>query len=339
MCSRHSPSQIGKPTRKGRGVDVALPPGGDESAFLVAVLTALCRPSLPLAPAILIRAPALSGAGTGKGLLVCALANIATGESPRAFTSGADRAELDKRLAASLVEAEPLIFLDNVNGTTLRSDLLAQVITENPCSMRLLGRTQMIQLETRAVICITGNSIDVSEDLARRFIIIGLDAKLENPELRRFDGRFLDTIRERRSELMTAALTIWRWGRRKALPRGLPLGSFEVWARWVRDPLLALGCVDPVNRIEEIKRDDPDRRQAVEFLIAWRAEYGDRPVTVAEMHDDLRSIIGSRGATRQAMAQYVNRLVNARIAGFHLIRQPHGKWGASHYILQADEGA
>jgi hypothetical protein len=39
------------------------------------------------------------------------------------------------------------------------------------------------------------------------------------------------------------------------------------------------------------------------------------------------------------MAQYVNRLVNARIAGFHLIRQPHGKWGASHYILQADEGA
>jgi putative DNA primase/helicase len=66
----------------------------------------------------------------------------------------------------------------------------------------------MVQLETRAVICVTGNAIDVSEDLARRFIIVGLDAKLESPELRRFEGRFLDTIRERRSELMSAALTI-----------------------------------------------------------------------------------------------------------------------------------
>jgi hypothetical protein len=57
------------------------------------------------------------------------------------------------------------------------------------------------------------------------------------------------------------------------------------------------------------------------------------------MHDDLRGLVGARGATRQAMAQYVNRLLNTRIAAFHLIRQTHGKWGASRYILQADEGA
>ena len=48
-------------------VDLAESPGRDESAFLVALLTAVCRPSLWRAPGFLIEAPALSGAGTGKG--------------------------------------------------------------------------------------------------------------------------------------------------------------------------------------------------------------------------------------------------------------------------------
>jgi hypothetical protein len=42
-------------------------PGMDESAFLVGLLTAICRPGLWLAPGFLVRAPEISGAGTGKG--------------------------------------------------------------------------------------------------------------------------------------------------------------------------------------------------------------------------------------------------------------------------------
>jgi Bifunctional DNA primase/polymerase, N-terminal len=51
-------------------IDMATPPGRDESAFLIALLTAVCRPSLWLAPGMLMTAPAVSGAGSGKGLLV-----------------------------------------------------------------------------------------------------------------------------------------------------------------------------------------------------------------------------------------------------------------------------
>jgi hypothetical protein len=97
-------------------VDLAERPGRDESAFLVALLTAICRPSLWLAPGFLIEAPALSGAGTGKGLLVRAICAIAFGIRPRAFTAGHDRQELEKRIAADLVQAVPALFLDNVNG-------------------------------------------------------------------------------------------------------------------------------------------------------------------------------------------------------------------------------
>jgi hypothetical protein len=115
-------------------VDLLEPPGRDESAFLVALMTAVCRPSLWLAPGVLFTAPAVSGAGSGKGLLVRAICAIAFGIRPRAFTTGGERHELDKRLAAELIEAQPALFLDNANGLTLRSDTLASVLTERPAS-------------------------------------------------------------------------------------------------------------------------------------------------------------------------------------------------------------
>src|SRR5262249_62348380 len=45
-------------------IDVACPPARDESAFLIALLTAVCRASLWLSPGRLLTATAVSGAGT-----------------------------------------------------------------------------------------------------------------------------------------------------------------------------------------------------------------------------------------------------------------------------------
>jgi putative DNA primase/helicase len=124
-------------------VDLAKPAARDESAFLVALLTAICRPSLWLAPGFLNEAPALSGAGTGKGLLVRSICAVAFGIRPRAFTAGHDRQELEKRIAADLVQAAPTLFLDNVNGAVLRSDTLATAITERPARVRVFGELSM----------------------------------------------------------------------------------------------------------------------------------------------------------------------------------------------------
>src|SRR5262249_18829233 len=151
-------------------------PGLDESTFLVGLLTAICRPNLKLAPGFLVRAPEVSSAGTGKGLLVRSISAIAFGVRPRAFTTGGDRRELDKRLASDLIEAAPVLFLDNVNGSMLRSDTLASVLTERPARVRPLGRTGMVALNSTAFIAVTGNGLRVSEDLARRFIVCELDA-------------------------------------------------------------------------------------------------------------------------------------------------------------------
>src|SRR5262249_22092480 len=118
------------------------PSRAEASAALMRLRQTFC--TFPFAPGLLLTAPAVSGAGSGKGLLVRAICAIAFGIRPRAFTSGAERHELDKRLAAELIEAQPALFLDNANGTALRSETLASALTERPARVRLLGVSRMV---------------------------------------------------------------------------------------------------------------------------------------------------------------------------------------------------
>ena len=321
-------------------VDITKPPGRDESAFLIALLTAVCRPSLWLAPGFLVTAPAVSGAGSGKGLLVRAICSIAFGIRPRAFTSGGERQELDKRLAAELVEAQPALFLDNANGVVLRSETLASVLTERPARVRLLGQTRMVPLNSTAFVAITGNGLTVTEDLARRFNPCELDARCEDPEARPFPAGFLEQIEQQRSELLAAALTIWRFGRQNAtrLPRGKPLGSFETWAEWCRDPLLALGCRDPVERIESLKAHDPRRQRIAELFQIWWEQHGATPIKANQLAEPVKGIADPQGRGRQYLATFLSGLAGTHAAGFVLTRQePAGKWAAATYALTKSE--
>jgi hypothetical protein len=323
--------------------DLAYSPGHDESAFLAALLTAICRPSLWLAPGFLAVAPQVSGAGTGKGLLVRAICIVAFGIHPRAFTAGHDRQELDKRVVAELIEAAPALFLDNVNAAVVRSETLASVLTERPARVRLLGQTRMVALNSTAFIAVTGNGLRVSEDLARRFLLCELDAHCEDPEARDFATGFLGKIERRRAELLAAALTIWRYGRQHAgsLQRGQPLGSFEDWCALVRDPLLTLGCRDPVELVELVKAQDPHRQRIAELFRTWDSWHGAAPIKVADLAEQVLKILDPQGHGRQYVAARLGGLVGTRAAGFVLSRQqPVGTWGAATYSLRrtAPEG-
>jgi hypothetical protein len=317
-------------------VDFGERPGYDESAFLVALLTAVCRPSLDLAPGLLVSAPLISGAGTGKGNLVRGLAAIAFGIKPQAFTCGADGAELDKRLAAELIEGGPVLFLDNANSTTLRSDILASVMTECPARVRVLGQSRMASLNSSAFIAVTGNGVRISEDLSRRFIECQLDTKTEDAERRPFEPGFVASIMVGRATLLTSALTIWRWGRLNApaLEPGRPLGSFEKWAKWVRDPLLALGCRDPVERMSATKADDPQRQKVLAFFQAWWDQNQDRPITAAHVDPELICILDPSATNRQDVAAWLSKLRDARVGGFVLeSHRAAGRWSPATYRL------
>lgn len=317
-------------------VDTTQPPGMDESGFLAALLTAVCRPSLFLAPGVLLRAASMSGAGAGKGLLARCISIIAFGREPHAVTAGANAEELEKRIAAELMEGGPVLLLDNLNNTAFRSNLLASAITERPARVRVLGRSQMVPLNASALAILTGNGLSVSEDLARRFVTIEFDARTEDPEARRFPTDIRTEVTARRTELLAAVLTIWRWGRltREIVP-GRMLGSFEDWCRWVRDPLLALGCRDPADRVSEAKERDGRRQAIAELFTIWWQHHGDRPVAIRNLDDAVRQVIDPQGRGRQHVSAQLEKLTGTRMAGFVLTRQPSaGKWGVATYALE-----
>jgi hypothetical protein len=322
------------PATKVTKVDLALPPARDESAFLVALLTAVCRPSLNLAPGILFHAAPLSGAGAGKGLLARCIAQIAFGRDPHAVTAGPDNQELEKRIAAELIQGSPVVFLDNLNNRAVASDQLASAITERPARVRVFGKLEMVELNTCALIILTGNGLTVTEDLARRFIAIELDPKTEEPESRRFFIDIRSEVSRRRSELLAACLTIWRWGRLQNLEAGHPLGSFEQWCRWVRDPLLALGCKDPVTRVREAKSRDSQRQQIQELFNVWHLKHGDHALTINELHEDVLSLIDPHKRGRQLVTSKIQKLIGTRIGGLLLsCQRPISKWGAATYTI------
>jgi hypothetical protein len=189
-------------------------------------------------------------------------------------------------------------------------------------------------------VILTGNGLTVSEDLARRFVAVDFDARTEDPELRPFAIDIRVEVTQRRPELLAALVTIWRWGRIATnIKPGLALGSFAQWCRWVRDPLLALGCQDPVERISEAKQRDA-RRQAVADLFAiWWDKHHDHPVALSQLHDDVRRALDPQGRSRQYVSSQAEKLAGTRMAGFVFTRQaPAGKWGAATYALKKTTG-
>jgi hypothetical protein len=316
-------------------VDTSRPPGQDESGFLAALMTAVCRPSLHLAPGVLLRAAPLSGAGAGKGLLARCISRIAFGREPHAVTGGAAAEELEKRIAAELIQGSPDLFLDNLNNKAFKSDLLASAITERPARVRILGKSQMLPLNSSAFVVLTGNGLSVSEDLARRFIAVDLDPRTEDPEARSFPTDIRVEVKTRRTELLAAALTIWRWGRLcQDLQRGRPLGSFEQWCRWVRDPLIALGCKDPADRVSETKERDIQRQVIAELFAVWWDRHRNQAIAIRDLDENVRLVIDPHDRGRQFLSSQLQKLTGTRMAGFTLSRQPAaGRWGVTTYMV------
>jgi len=323
-------------------VDLSKPAGLDESSFLAALVTAVCRQSLDLAPGFLCDAPNLSGTGTGKGLLVKAICVVASGVRPSAFTGGHDAEELDKRLTSALTEAHPAIFLDNFNSKDLTSDILASVLTESPAMVRPMGHTKTVPLHTRTFIGITGNAVQIAEDMARRLLNTHLDAHMENPEQRMFAPGFLDHVFAERANLLSAALTIWRWGRQTKPRSGKPLGSYEVWTQWCRDPLLALGMRDPVDRTDEIKAADPKRRVLVAIFDQWWTAHGDTLLKAQDLDHEVIKLIPNATTrdgviSRQKVAGFLAMNANARVGGYALTKVPLTKKVAGYKLTYQTE--
>ena len=244
------------------------------SVALSMLITPVVRGATPVVPLHASKAPT---AGSGKSYLVDVASTIVSGRICPVVSAGKTEEETEKRLGAALLSGQPLISLDNLNGE-LDGDTLCQIVERPRVQVRILGRSEMPTIETRATVFATGNNLTVSNDMVRRTLVCELDANVERPELRQFSGKPTDRILSERGRYVAAVLTIVRAYITADFPDACPaLASFEDWSLFVRSPLVWLGCADPADTIEKTRTNDPELQVLRTVMHSWRDEIGVGP--------------------------------------------------------------
>jgi len=297
----------------------------DESAMVAALITVIIRPSLRSAPLFAITAPA---AGTGKSKLADLAAILATGRAAPVISGAADEVELEKRMGASLLAGDALVVLDNLSGS-LKSDLLCSVLTQSQVSIRALGASQNFDVPSVATWLATGNNLIIAGDMTRRVCLIGLDAKCERPEDRRFDRDVLAHFQEHRVRLVMACLTIVRAYLASSKRINLsPMGSFEDWSDIVRCALVWVGMADPLESAKALRTEDPERERAATAFRALKGEgtftspsIARRAVEDSQLAEALAEFFTKQGRldTRQ-FGWFLRKSRNKTIAGLTLTK-------------------
>jgi hypothetical protein len=288
----HLPSIPDKPTRQQtrraaiamlrpfRGYLAGLPSKARKklrATILAAVLTAVLRPSLPGAPAILFDA---NQPGAGKGKMARAVATISTGRYPAIITEGHSEEETEKRLAAAILSGASSLLLDNLQRP-LASSTLESGLTEGVATIRPFGKLTDTTVLCSALVLITANNAALRADMLRRTLPVRIVVNTDMPETRRFDFDPYVEAKQHRTAIIAAALTIVRaWWHVRDTDEGrrirqTTLGSFEEWADLVAGAIEYLTGINPVSLIEERKAEDPRRGDERSLVAALFCAFGE----------------------------------------------------------------
>jgi putative DNA primase/helicase len=273
------------------------------SVALSALITPVVRGALSVAPMHVTKAPV---AGSGKSYIIDLASALNSGERAPVVTAGRTEEETEKRLVGALLSGQTIISIDNVNGE-LGGDALCQIIERPVVSVRPLGQSSFIKIESRASCFATGNNIRLVGDMTRRVVLCSLDPDMERPELRTFRFDPFDEVLANRGLYVAAALTVVRAYVVAGCPDQCPpLASFEDWSRLVRSALVWLGRPDPVLTMEQAREDDPTTSLLRQMLMAWHDAVGSQAITAADItntcslrgvhndliHPDLNEVFG-----------------------------------------------
>jgi hypothetical protein len=245
--------------------------GIDHSVALSGFFTAFDRRAMDVAPLHGFSSPV---AGTGKSLLIDLISILLTGHRAPVTSQGKNEEEFEKRLGTALIAGDGIITIDNCNNE-LAGVLLCQALTQTLLNIRLLGKSQQVDVPNASTYFATGNNLIIADDLTRRALLCQLDAGVEQPELRTFQRNVIEVASAERGKLVAAMLTVLRaWHMAKTAIGVDPLGSFEEWSFRVRSPLLWLDREDPCASIKTVRDNDPNRAQLNAVLIQWKEKLG-----------------------------------------------------------------
>jgi ParB/RepB/Spo0J family partition protein len=161
------------------------------------------------------------------------------------------------------VTLDDVVAQTGLSATTIKRRLALNALCKEAKSLlakgglTLSGTSAFHEITIRPFVECTGNNLVLAGDLVGRAIRCTLNAKCELPEFRKIERTgLLREVKKDRERYAVAALSIVQAFIHAGGPsQTLPLGSFEKWSAFVRDPLIWLGCADPCASMESIRLD------------------------------------------------------------------------------------
>jgi hypothetical protein len=266
--------------------------------------------------------------GTGKGLLADIVATIVTGKTAPVMVLPANGEELEKRVTSALLEGSTYLLLDNV--TRLKSPVLAAAITSGVWRGRRLGKSEMVDTPNTSTWVVTGNNIELSDEIARRILPIRLDTGVERPENRTgFRHPNLKAfVLANRSRLVSACLSLIQAWVNQGMPQGTQkLGSFERWCGVMGGILGVAGVSGFLFGRERLYGDaDSDTREWGYLVTAWAEAHGKNRVTakdvfsIAKQHGLLMDLWAGRSdlGAMQRLGHALNNQRDRVFAGYRI---------------------
>jgi|GEM_PF-1095874 len=253
------------------------------AAQVAAQFTVFCAQMLPRGarpPGFLWNAN-LEGSGKTQSLKL-ALVPVWGDVGPSKYNP--DKDELDKELDSLAQIFAPYIFLDNVKGPKgkpafLSSPTLEAWITATLWKCRKMGGNKMFSGALYALTMISGNRVEVSPDLMRRFVVVDLFMR-QQAKHRELPADTVMLTNEwlldegNRSMMlasMWALLRAWNETGRPG-PKGKLLDGFDAWSRIVAGVVQSMGFGDCLAEFDAPDSGDRVTRDAMILIKALITE-------------------------------------------------------------------
>ncbi len=261
--------------------------------------------------------------GTGAGFLVEAVTVPGLGKPPPARTVSRSEVEGEYKMTAVLRPGPIAVLLDNITQRLDSETIAAMITAPDIYEGRIVGSSQTVAIPVRCLWLATGNNVQVSHEMARRCVLIRLDAGIEHPEDRReFRHSLPDWAYLHRSELVWAALVlVQNWIAKGMLPGSKTKGSFESWARTIGGILEAAGIPGFLENTDTLRAQSDSEQDDWRGLVeAWWDKNADERVgardllSLAEAH---LADLGEEGRSRSTawgsrLRSKVDNVVNGK---------------------------
>lgn len=211
--------------------------------------------------------------GSGKTILTAAT-GLVYGQSVLPWTDSEE--ELRKVITSVFAKQVGAVVFDNiVEGTVIRSAILAQLLTAPTWTDRRLGSSATLEYANDRAWMATGNNLSVGGDMPSRTVLVRLDPKTPKPEER--TGFAIPDLSlwildpgNQRMLLWHLLVLVMDWcaaGAPKAT--GHVMRQFTPWAQTVGGLLAHHGVTGFLDNAEDVHGEDVDDAEWTAFLTKW----------------------------------------------------------------------